>query len=400
MRRTSLSKGGIWFAAIVLAWLAFTSAAGEVLLRIDPEVAKKLGTGADEQASFRQSIAESGETPRDDIDDYVYDRARDAYEVRPLNPGVLGALAWHDFQVGNRGRAVRAAILGQKMSRRNLGLQLVLFQGSLLRGDYERAINELDLGLRTNIRNREIIFEALAPALRIDAFRDALVPVLNAQMLYDDEDWLESFLIYAIDNSDAVLPAAMLYKDASVEARNRLSEKVAPRLIASLVAKDQYVEAEAIALAIPGVSAKSLSDLGISKVTLDSRLGAFAWQASQSGGILAQVVGGGQDSSAMIYLEVDSRARGIAASRLVALPPNKYLFRLGAGAREDEASLDLSVRLRCLNAGGAAYQWRSKSDFEVTIADDCRIQLVQIFVDNPGHDRAVAEVSGLSALPI
>lgn len=370
---------GLFVITAVIAWFAFAAAVGEVMLRPSPMVAERVGVANDEQAALRETLLRVAGEEITGSDPQIQEAGRNAYMAQPLNPQALVAMSTQQLQAEEPQRAAVLAGLGQQFTRRNLGIQLLLFQTSVMDEDVEGALEHLDVGLRTNGSTQTAIFELMSRALQAPEFKNGLVPIIER-----GHDWTTPFLIYAVDQGGAAVLIADIYLQLEPDARQRLSEKVSGRLATRLAAVEEYGLARQVIRSLPDVPDAMLANLELSNATIDTKLGIFGWTTASTEGVAAQFTRNESGDAPTLLTETRTGASGLAASRIVMLPAGSYTFDARIEDMGNGAEVQPEWLIRCIVDDTVSDTWTSNDGAQFTIPGNCPMQLVQLLLSNPG----------------
>lgn len=202
-----LKYGGFGVAAAVLS---FSHAASEMVENQAPEAAAQLWPGNDD-AWVRQSSREIAKVPElaavfsgSTIDpSEKIEISRSAYFAKrsllanPAQDGALRNLAFVALLRGDAKKSARITAAAYATSRRDVATQMLQARDHLVNERIAEAISSFDVALRVNSDIREQIFPLFAQAVQVNEFKSALLPYVRA-----DNDWLPSFLLFALQNSE------------------------------------------------------------------------------------------------------------------------------------------------------------------------------------------------------
>lgn len=147
--------------------------------------------------------------------------ARRALRAQAINAGALRQLATNAEYRGQSAAATRLLLLGERVSRRDIGTQLQLLEKQIARDNVPGALVHYDRILRTNAAYQPLLFPKLD-----DASSDTGVALNVVALLASAPPWLEAFLDWAIYDARAMgnlatlLPAARGKAAAWTEARD------------------------------------------------------------------------------------------------------------------------------------------------------------------------------------
>lgn len=395
MKRTGFIPSGrvmriglVSIAALALAALSFFAAVGEVFVRSNPVLAKNIGLANRAQANLNYTLLMAAAGRIEQTDEAIVDAAKGALAVQPLNSKALLAIATREFQVENRDASLHFARLSERVSRREFGAHILLFQDALLKNDLQAAFAQLDIGMRTAGERRTMLFPAITQGLKYAEFNKGLVPVMNQR-----RDWARDFLIYAVDEGGSAVEVATLFKALEPRTRSFLAPMLAQRTIMRLTDANQIQAARELFASLPGKDVATLSDPGLRAATFDPEIGTFGWQLEEGPTLTARVAQGESEDARAALIDVGPGDSSPALSRILFMPGGAYVF--SARTRTDGPESDVSAlwTLRCLG-GSQTASWTFRGRTTVTIPQGCPAQLIQLIVtqeDASGYGQLLVE---------
>lgn len=371
--KTALS----WIAALLLAAVAFAAAIGEVLTEANSPVVSKIGIGNRARADLNLMLVQVGSGKVKLTDPQVEEAALNSLAAWPLNARALVVLATRSIQVGDKPAALRYARLGNRMSRRELGAQVVLLGDALDRGDLPAAVRLLDISMRSaGERQRAVMYPVLAQGLKEPGFRRAVAPVVDQQ-----RDWASPFFTFAVEEGNAVDEVASLYLTLEPATRRFLAPTLLSRLVTKLTDAGRVDEARRIVLSTPGKRAADLSDLGMTAATFDPEIGSLGWKLEDSPTVSARQVLGENKGEFAILVEVGPGDASLALNRILFLKPGAYTFTARERVEGGEGKVAWQWIMRCNGKADGAEIWRSTEGTRVAIPRQCQSQLMQLLVN-------------------
>ncbi|UVO50916.1 hypothetical protein M0208_10460 [Sphingomonas sp. SUN019] len=199
-------RGLLAVAFAVLGYFAVTGALARVLRSTDPARAHGLAPGdARINATFAQRLvvdpqASAADRQRADT------LARTALRTDPTTVLAASALGIDTQARGDTAAARRLFIYAQRLSRRELVVQLWAIEDAVGRGDITGAIRQYDIALRTSRTAADVLFPILAAAIADPAIQKALTRTLAAK-----PTWADSFINYVGTQGPDVEATASLF---------------------------------------------------------------------------------------------------------------------------------------------------------------------------------------------
>lgn len=238
--------------------------------------------------------------------------ARLALRNAPLNRSVFKVLGVQ-ADLGRRPKAAAAYMtMGDRLSRRDSFTQLWLIEYAVQRGDIENVLSHYDAVLAVHPEMGRQLYPILASAISQSDIRQALAPYVRRQAR-----WINDFVDAAAGMSQPEDVARLLLDNAESIHIPDFQSSIA-NLIGRLAQAGKLDLAQQIAMRmVPGFDPQALRTLALNERTADQRLGLLAWSFPDGGGIsVVPNTFGGFDVS------VEPLARGIAASRVIAVRPS------------------------------------------------------------------------------
>lgn len=365
-----------WIAALGLAGLSFSAAVGEVLVRANPSIVSKIGIGNRARADLNLMLIKVGAGKAKLADAQVETSAIRTLAASPLNRQALVVMATRAAQAQDRPASLRFAQLANRVSRRELGAQVILLGDALDRGDLNAAVRLLNVSMRsTNDRQRAVMYPILAQGLQRPGFRRTVAPVVDQR-----PDWAPSFFTFAVEEGNAAEEVAALYGALEPAARSYLAPTLLARLIAKLTDTGELDEARRVFLATPGKRAQTLTDPGMNATTFDSEIGSFGWKLEDSPTISARQVQGQAKGEHGALIDAGPGDASLALSRILFLSPGIYTFSARERADVGAGKIASQWILRCDGRADGAEIWRSGGAARLTIPARCPAQLIQLIV--------------------
>lgn len=208
----------------------------------------------------------------------------------------------------------RLVSLANKISRRDLGTQILLIRQSGETGDVEQVLAAYDTALRTKRESKELLFPNLVTAIELPQaqafFRDILT---------NDPPWLSDFLAFALSKTtrpELYYRAVIGTPAISAGAKG---EELKNALLSRLVATGQLDLARKAYLSGSDARPSVLVSPAITEGSVGRNQNVLQWQLTDAAGVGAQVLGG-QVLSAF----ADTGRKGVAASKVLYLAPGEY----------------------------------------------------------------------------
>lgn len=333
-------------------------------------LAKALGSRFDSNPEFKPSAR--------DLTDI-----RAALVGQPLEPKLLGILGLAYDASGDPKRAAETMRVAYRASRRDVVSQLYLIESASASGDVQATLRHYNVALLTHPELNAALLPILSSAIAYPEIRTALRPYLQAGV-----EWVPAFLTVAAEKESVTDLQALLLPVPKV----LLFEEYAP-ILATVLHRIALEEDRASALrfavaAIPELSSASLSNMSLDAVTLDKRLGLFAWTFPPNDGFQVEV---GEGKS--LQIKVNPLGRGTVAVRdflLEAGSEYQLVQRVEFGSGSGRISARWSAD--CIAPAGPLRFWDQRlptsggqgvyrSNFAVP--KDCKVVRMTLFAEGP-----------------
>lgn len=244
---------------------------------------------------------------------------RAALRSAPLTAGGLRLIALAKQTAGRIDQATRLLELGSRVSRRDLGSQLMLIEFAVQRQDIAGALRHYDIALRTNRSAENLLFPILTATLDDPSIRSGL-----RETIRPGPPWVGSFLTHALRAGGQSRNVAALMAGADGNWPPARRRTVRDALLAGLAADRAFVDLAQSYRRTPGSNPAVLTDASFAATTSGTPE-AVAWRPTTSPQISATFEQSNQPGRAPnLRVSVEPGASLIAARKLLMLPPGNY----------------------------------------------------------------------------
>lgn len=291
--------------ALVLAFFSFMNARVGVGLMVMPDT--HWGPGFDLIRPQMSALQRQQARPGFRDQQAVSRVATIALQQAPLNARALRMLALNDDLSGRKQAAQAKMIMVDRLSRREGVAQLWLADLNSREGDVAKALQHMDVILRTMPEATDPLLERLALAIQLPEARVAIRPFIRAST-----PWMERFFHITLEKAPSVRPLGELV--ASLDRApdvDRLANSYGT-LVYRLASQDQYDVLRQTYPKLPGVNTDDLYDVSLKSAGSNGGFVPVIWDfgtRSDRGGALL-----GLDRAEFFAI---GEVSGVAASKVV-----------------------------------------------------------------------------------
>ncbi|NIJ19287.1 hypothetical protein FHS95_000956 [Sphingomonas naasensis] len=286
-------------------------------------------------------------------DSRIVSVARDALREQALAALPLSVIAVQSAHAGEAEKAKAFALLAERVSRRDLIIQLLLIEQSVAANDYVGALRHYDVALRTHEISRPTLFPILAGALSDDAIRQALVPYVRP-----DVAWMDPFVTHAARQGAAKDIARLLIAADNPRAR-ALMQTNSAAMFTGLAQEGHLGEARELLRRLPGANLAALASAGFNATTVDQQFGALAWApvVSDASSVSFENATNSVQREARVIASFGER--GVALRRVLQLAPGPYRFSETRDPVVNDGNSRAWWDLKCMRGTETETIWRS-----------------------------------------
>lgn len=273
------SRACLFIAALALAYMAFVYSSNVTLRRADPELAYRYRPN--DALTLTAALNRRFQTPSAlSFSDTDIERIRSALGEAPLNRTLLRVLgAYYDLK-GERGAAFRAMDLANRVSRRDLIVELWLAEYYGRNNEAKREVAHFNAALAVHPELRNSTFDRMFIRLSDAGFREGMREYIGS-----GADWTRHFLVSSLDRDWRTVGELI----APVLGRSALGRD--PELLSDLAWNYQRVGDTRQAVRLLSYLDKNftvdrLSSLAVSSDPLKLDLGRFSWKSGEDDDIV------------------------------------------------------------------------------------------------------------------
>lgn len=337
-RNLSLRFPVLFLASLALATLAARDAALGYWRAQDPQRVPVLLAGDPAIAVVRASQGLSGPGT---LAAGAREAARAALRREPLQSEALRLLA---LAQPGPGEGMRLLSLAERLSRRDLQLELQLIDAAAPMGDAARVLVHYDHALSVHPEAGSRLLPVLARAASDETVGMALARQAG-------RPWFPGLLDAAIGEGTEPTALARLLAAARAHWPADRVDALLSRQLDRLVARGRLDAARSLAGQVPGMAPGALDPIGFSRTTTDPRLRPLSWTLAAGDDALAEP---GDDGSLAIRLDAERTA--LVAGRVTLLAGGSYAVMQTLAYAPGAPMARLAWRVECL--AGMARLWQ------------------------------------------
>lgn len=314
-------RGVLALAVAALAFVGITRTAGYTMRSSDPARAHAWAPG-DGRLTALYALARSGPKATA-ADRREADRlARLALRQDPTAVAAASALGLNTQIRGDVAGARRLFAYAERLSRRDLAMNVWAIEDAVGRGDVAGALRHYDLALRTSREAPALLFPILSSAIADGPVRHALVGTMSGRPI-----WAAQFVTYAADEGPAPEATVRFFADLR-RARLPVADDAGATVMFKLMDRKRPEEAWAYyALTHPGADRRRLRDPDFAAYRPNAS--PFDWYVTNTAGLTVSIER--DDHGGLADIVAAPSIGGVALRQVLLLPPGTY--RLEGRAR-------------------------------------------------------------------
>jgi len=273
--------------------------------------------------------------------------ARAAALLDPLNPAPIRTLAYLDRAEKRNASASQLIAYADKLSRRDLAVNLDFVMEAAKRGDLDQMLRYFDIALRTSRGSWDRLFPIIYQA---SVSPDIAAPL--AKVLAKDPQWAWPFLDGLVRQGPDPLVTARLFDELET-IRPIENDNLNRALIARLFETGNYAEAFARHRAL--VKSKGFTSVTNGDFEREPLGTAFEWSSIGETGLEVAIA---QNSSSKalgksLYFRVPEGSGGEIIRATMAIPPGQHLLSAELGEALQGVPGELTFEAECLGTGAS-----------------------------------------------
>lgn len=259
-------------------------------------------------------------------------------------------------------------LLAERITRRELGVQMELLRARATRKDLAGAFQHLDRALTVFPDANATLLPGVALGLDAPELRAILVP-------YAERPWFPALIRQAAEKAPDPLGATALLTEAQVSVQG-LTPGTLPRLLNALIKAGEGFEAGQLAVRMKAISEAGLEQFGLSEQTLGTEGRPLTWQLTNNEAASVKPEG-----NAAVTFAVEPGRSATLLDRVTVYRSGTFLLRSTLSG--SDARIIATWELRCLGPDGERLTWSQRLpvnpalqriNVQTRIPDDCAAQ--------------------------
>ena len=383
----------VLLATAIIGYGSFSAAFVRVVALANPQAA--LAFDAKDPvalAAMADTLALRGVTA--ETSPQIYRLAKASLGAQSLNPRALRLLVSVLEPAVTLERQAATLALSQRLSRRDVGTQLLLIEQNVQADDIKSALRHYNYALTTDETSWAILFPILSAAIED--------PPINREFsnyIQSAQPWLGAFIRFKLEKDDASNALVTAANTTSVKPGNADFDDLKQYLFEQSVRNGDFSGARAFYNKYRVGAPDLLQSTAFTRVSVDSRSSKLHWQLSELPYILPIIDGEPGASQLGLTVSGSTGARGTVATKLLMLAPASYRIEVDYGDVDFTPSSFATWTLRCTGVKDAPVIWTetfTKADglrATVSIPDRCEAQTLALSMTaSPAMEESVVTV--------
>lgn len=370
---------------LAVAYSSFSAALATIAASTNPQLALKF---APENPTAHVVYADSLASGEADLRilSQLKSHAKASLLTQAINPRGLRLLSTAVVNGRNEQHRIRLLQLAEKLSRREIGTQILLIEQGAQTDNINETLRHYDVALTTKEEVKATLFPVLASAIEDPAINQAFARYFSSGRL-----WVPEFTSYkfARDKNSNALATATLATRSKVSFPE--FETFKPLFFDRALRTDQLATARKFNARYRVVDPSLLTSASFPS-SFDTKDALAGWRLFELPYALPQFVQEAPNKPLRLNVVASSGARGLIASKLLVLKPGSYRFYARYGNVALVSGASISWALKCLNDERLPVVWQSSATpvatlqyaQPVTIPEQCRAQALDLIISAAG----------------
>jgi hypothetical protein len=355
-------------ATLAFAYSAFSAALATIASPANPQLALRFSPNNPvAHAIYGDRLATQGAEAG--VLRLLESHAKASLLAQAVNPRALRQLSVAVANGNNDTYRIGLLKLSEKMSRREIGTQILLIEYGAKGDGIAETLRHYDIALTTNEEVKATLFPILASAIEDPAINKSFAPYLASGRI-----WVPEFISYKFgrDKQSNSLAIASL---ASRDEPSFPEFKIFKKLFFDRALRTDQIDTAREFNARFQVADPALLTSAVFAPSLGERSAAAEWQLFELPYALPQFVQEKIKAPPRLNLVASSGARGLIASKLLVLRPDRYRLTVRYGNVVLVTGTSLNWSLKCLNDPTFPVVWQSSS---IPVAGKQDVQLLNV----------------------
>lgn len=388
-------------AALLIAYGAFSASLVNIVASANPKMALSfdanspvaLVAAADALALRGMSADQAG----------PFDRmARSSVSAQALNPRALRLLAMTPDPAMRDAKRWALLDLSQRLSRREIGTQLLLIEKYAQTDAIAATLKHYDLALTTDQGSRDTLFPILAAAIEDPAINKEF-----SNYLASHHPWIDPFIRFKLETdkgSNVLVDAA---NAARVKPQGAAFAEMKQHLFERSVRTGNYAAARTFQRRYAFSDASLLTSASFSPGAKSSMDAILRWRLFELPYMVPEIGRSAPTSPYRLSVATSSSARGTVAAKLLLMPPGRYRVDIAYGDVKLTSATVATWTLRCIGAAADSVIWSSNAAGRaptfsvVAIPSQCGAQDLELALSSgPDQDESILVVNSVKLVRV
>lgn len=294
----------------------------------------------------------------------VQDVATQSLAAEPLSATALWG--WSASQADDVSKT--GLMVAEKVTRRELGVQMEWFRSKAEGGDLGASFKHLDRALTVYPDAAPMMLGGLAQVLKVKRVRTIVAP-------YSSRPWFGVLICEATSKTPNSLDIAALLTEANLKTAS-LQKGTLPGVLRRLVQEGEGFEAGQLALRMKALNQNGLEQFGVGEDTTQAEAKPLTWQLPTAGG-----VSGALGQQGQVTFIIEPGRSGTLLDRVTVYRNGSYNLTQSLSASDPRISL--AWELRCLDGAVGRLVWSQSVPLQssvrrlfakVNIPTECPVQ--------------------------
>ena len=359
----------IGFLGIIVSYFALANAISNVTAKSNPERSLLFWQNGEAQLARTDRLL----TELDDevVRGRLVAWAKAAVQDSPLNAGAVRNYALAKMYGDDRSASLRALDVAQRISRRDLGVQLQLATNAAEGNNLEKALQHYSNALSTHVSSHQLIFPVLSQAIGNKLLDEPFAKLIGTKPL-----WVNDFISFVLAQGRGSEGLARVLRKSNGVPAGPEKTMLEKRIIQALVNDGAAYEVRAFYLSLANADKSLITSTSISTDDFSIVLPPVSWTMTQTSDILTEFDADRQ----ALKTQVAARMSGVVAQKMLFWPPGVYDISMQSQVIGQAPGASLTWTIFCISKAEPLKIIESGITANARIAIDgrCPAQLLEI----------------------